>query len=147
MNLGVARLTRPCHVSLYCLILRRKTKAGDNGRSPKKAPNNHNSDSIRIYCCRETPNHSANGQEELLPVKNKQLFSLMRQEALFLPFGRYDCSQKRPLTCQMLTQLHQCQNTETNPKTAQKYQSKKMLFSASVADRDQWVIAHLRNTS
>lgn len=57
-----------------------------------KGPNNHNNDSFRIYRCRETPNHSANEQEELLPVKNKQLFSLMRQETLFLSFGRYHCS-------------------------------------------------------
>lgn len=85
MNLGAPRLTQPCHVSLHCLRLRRKTKAGDNGRSPEKAPNDHNNDSFRIYRCRETPYRSANEQEELLPVKNKQLLSLMRQEPLFLP--------------------------------------------------------------
>lgn len=156
MNLGAPRLTRPCLISLHCLILRRKTKAGDNGRSAEKAPNNPNNDSFRIYRCRETPNHSAGEQEELLPVKNKQLFSLMRQAAIVSPL----CSISSQLTTTPHMSdanigLHQCRNIKTNPKTeTNKYQTskkkttkKKLLFSASVADKDHWVIVHLRTTS
>lgn len=84
MNLGAPQRTQPRHVSLHCLIRRSKTKAGDNGRSPQKAPNNHNSDSFHIYRCGETPPPTT------APM-NRKSCSLWRTNSSSVNWGKSYC--------------------------------------------------------
>lgn len=153
MNLGAPRPTQPCRVSRHCLIARRKTKAGDNGRSAEKAPNNPNNDSFRIYRCGETPNHSAGEAGRAAPCKEQTALQLNEAAAIVSPL--WSISPRLKTTPRMsdanmgiISVKTKRQTPKVNKKN--KYQTSKkknLLFSASVGDKDHWVIVHLHTTS